>query len=159
MRPWTTMPTMTQGGTQGGSTPWWCVCFDAHMPALVPKHLPMIACVRPHRQAAGEELEVDGLPGEADHGSAAGLLSGMTYAGWSRAQVLLDRLYPPRRDFPSRPCTNLPRPGPDHAQALTKDEAVVAKSILRLNVEEGQNFFIVYTINTDPRLHKYIMCT
>ena len=81
--------------------------------------------------------EVDEQPREADQGDESGHLSYMLYEGWLEAQALLDGLYPPRSKFPSRPCTSVPRARPGHARVLTAAEAVVAKSILRLNVEEG----------------------
>ena len=61
MRPWTTMPTMR--GTQGGLATWWCVCFDAHMPAFVPKHLPMIPLCRCGRTGCGGGIGGGGIGG------------------------------------------------------------------------------------------------
>lgn len=72
-----------------------------------------------------------------------------TYKGWARAQLHLDTCYPPRSDFASRPCTNVPR-APGCVDSLTEEEAVVAKSIMRLNVAEGTALAKVFSSHDPP---------
>ena len=60
-----------------------------------------------------------------------------TYPGWKAAQLLLDRSYPPRDAFSSRPMSPLPPGLVDMPDSFTAEEVIVARSTFKLNREDG----------------------
>ena len=60
-----------------------------------------------------------------------------TYKGFGDAQIRMDRLYPARDSFASRPMSNLPAYSDPMPASLTPEEVIIARSVFKLNRAEG----------------------
>ena len=72
-----------------------------------------------------------------EHKRAEGKGPFATYKGCREAQMTMDRLYPARDCFASRPMSNLPVYSDPMPANFTLEEVIIARSVFKLNRADG----------------------